>query len=572
MAKYFNKYEDFLNEDKEKREKNSQKRKEKRTAKRDSNKAKKAEKLQQEIEDATSKGKHKKADNAKKQLSKLGVDTEAENKTEVATDTDTDTDNDDTAVKDSTEGDENTEGEDEGEGEDVETKDTEERDINKETKDDFRKMTPKELNDRLGDWNSKYAQEFKFQNDMPKSPTKNLADLMTVVTPERKSGVSEGIHNLVKFFANKSFDSQDIEISGYTSTTGSDSYNASLSDRRAESALNAIEALMKEEGIETTINFSTVGHGEDKNHLIVINDTESSDDAKDVKVRESGLVSDDILETIKDNPEARQELNRRVTVNIANLPVIEQPKEVEVVKDKEVDDNVTVDKPEQPVPENIQFNYDSYILLKESELLLKQLSGEIKSWNENNDEEKIKTVFISAHTKKPTDSNPKQEKLQDDLLFVLSTNRAYTVKRYLQQHLGDEIANDIKFYLFPVSSNMKREKKVEIHFDFSKHMQEAKTTFESLSSQYGVESGERGYIGKTYTTNNTMRDVIIGNLTASTKDGQINKEIPLELWYTKGRFGIGQEKDFDKFKKKMEKTLSKGRFDLNIKDFIYNSK
>src|SRR5690606_5522619 len=112
--------------------------------------------------------------------------------------------------------------------------------------------------------------------------------------------------------------------------------------------------------------------------------------------------------------------------------------------------------------------------------------------------------------------------------------------------------------LFPVSSNMKREKKVEIHFDYSKHMQEAKSIFDNLGAQYNVEVGERGYTGKTYTTNDKMRDVIIGNLKASTVDGQVNKEIPLELWYSSGRFGLGQEKDFDDFKSKMKKTISKG--------------
>lgn len=553
MSSYFKKYEDFLNEDKENREKKKQERKDKRASK-------KAIKLENDLEKAKSKGNYKSVEKIKDKLSKI--------------DSDINTDNENNLDKENDDNTENTSDINKKDESDSETDDKKEIDINKETKDDFRKMTPEQLNNRLGDWNAKFSQEFKFKNNMPQTPSKNLSDLMNSISPERKSGVSSAIQNLVKFFSNKSFEGQDIEISGYTSTTATESYNASLSDRRAESVLNAIEELMKDEGIDTKINFSTVGHGEDKNYLIILNDTESSSDIKDIKLRDPNLVDNETLEKIKDNPDARQELNRRVLVKIANLPMQEKSIDiVEPVENTEGNDNkITVDKPEQPTPENIQFNYDSYILIKESEVLLKQLAGEIKSWNENNEDEIIDNIFISAHTKKPTDSNPKQEKIQDELLFVLSTNRAYTIKRYLQQEIGSDLADKIKFYLYPVSSNMKQEKKVVINFDFSKHMQEAKKIFSELSTQYNVENGERGYSGKNYTTNDKLRDVIIDNLKVSTKDGQVNKEIPLELWYTEGRFGLGQEVDLAKFKEKMQNTLSKGKYNFDIRDFVYNSK
>jgi outer membrane protein OmpA-like peptidoglycan-associated protein len=559
----FNKYDDFINEDKISRKKkklaNLQKDLEKAKSKKDT---KKQAKIEKEIEHLNEligalihtqkkvKGKEKannKPENTVTNNTEEKKEENAEEKKEDAENTATNN----TEEKKEENAEEKKEGSNGEAGGEV----------------DVKKMSKDELNAKLKEWNEKYSQEFKFKNDMPKTPASNSAELMNSLSDERKSAVQEGIDILVRFFSSPHFKGQTIEISGYTSSTGSDSYNLSLSDRRAESVMNSVETLLKEKKVDNDITFTTVGHGEDTNYLIILNDTTTDPPKVNTKIAK---ISKEVIAKITDSKEAKQELNRRVVIKLKGFPNEEVIGTVEPVEPTE--EVKTVEKPETPNPQNVEFNYDSYILTKESEQLLKNFASDVKKYNSSKEgDEKIKTLYISAHTKKPNEENKKNETRQKKLLAHLSTNRAYTVKRYLQIEIGEEISKDITFFSYPVSFNMGKEKKVEIHFDNSKHMQEAKKTFSNMANEYDIKEGKRGYGGGNYTTNDALRENIIYNIEGYSKAGTSSKKIPLELWYSSGRFGLGHEEGLDKFKDELKKIAKKSKYEMNIEDYIYKS-
>lgn len=561
---HFNKYDDFINENKEARKRRKAKKLEEEAlkAEKEGDKEKKEKllaKSAQKLKEADAiKQKNTPTEEPKKEEPKKeeGVDTETTeptDKKEEGTETGTETETDTT------------------DKEEVNKEKVSDEGTNGKKKDDFSKMSPEELNKRLTDWNKVYAQAFKFENDMPKKPTSNVADLINVISGSYKTLAKEGISNIVKFFKNPSFNEQDIEISGYTSTTGSDTYNKSLSDRRAESVLNAIKAQMKDTGVETKINFITIGHGEDKNHLMILNDTENGT-PDTIKKGNNVTISDDKLADIT-TPEKRQEVNRRVEIILKEFSPVKRDigEETPIVEPEKKKEKV-VEKPEAPNPEKLEFNLDSYILTKESEKLLESFASDVKKWNTNKEgDDKIKTIYISSHTQKVTDDDKKQEKIQDKFLAHLSNNRAYTVKRFLQIEIGEDISKDIAFFSYPVAFNMGREKKVEIHFDNSKHMQEAKNKFSEMAKKYDIKEGKRGYGGNNYTLNEAERYRVIFNLKDYAKKGRTGKTIPLELWYSSGRFGLGYEEDFDKFKEEMKKICEKSRFRMSAEDYVFKS-
>jgi outer membrane protein OmpA-like peptidoglycan-associated protein len=562
---HFNKYDDFLNEDKESKLRKKEERKRKQAEKKAerAKKAKekgndsKAERLNKEAEE-----KKAEAENLRKYANQQGSGTTTQDPKKVvdpkANQTDNNTANNtaNTQVSD-----------DEKKKLEAEKNKNVDKDLKDVSGDDIKKMSKQQLNNILQKWNNKYSQEFKFKNDMPKKPAKNLGELLNAVSTQRKSAVKDGIIYLAQILSNPAFSGQNIEISGYTSTTASASYNASLSDRRAESALNAVEGVMKEKGVDTDIAFSTVGHGEDTNYLIILNDTTTQQPPK-VNTKIATLTKD-VIEGITNSKEARQELNRRVIIKLKGFTIKEEigetPEDPEKPEKK-------VEKPELPNPENVNFNYDSYILTNDSQSLLESFASDIKKWNSaKKEDEKIKTIYISAHTKKPADLNKKQEKIQDELLAHLSTNRAYTVKRYIQTKIGDDIAKDITFYMYPVAHTMGKEKKVMIDFENSKHMQEAKSKFEDMAGQYDIKVSKRGYGGKNYTKNEALRDTIIYNLKGYSKVGKADKVIPLELWYSKGKFGLGFEEDFQDFKNEIEKIFKKSKYEMIPDDYVYKN-
>ncbi len=443
------------------------------------------------------------------------------------------------------------------------------KNTNQEVKDSDKKvesMSPEELNKKLSEWNSIYGQQFKFKNNMPNSVLKNVAELKNSLSNDRQVKAIEGLRKVVSFFKNSGFNNQKVEISGYTSTPATNQHNDSLSKRRAESVKNVIMSLMKDENITTNIEFITVGHGEDPKHLLIINDTES--DNKLNLSNRVGNKSDFNPDNFK-TPESRQEINRRVELKISNLPYLPIIPEIPKVEDK-VEDKVEepVAPPKTPKPSSIEFNYDSYILTQDSEDLLTSFTENLKKYI--NADNKVKEIYISSHTLKAEEDNPKEQELQAKNLFILSTNRAYTVKRYIQKELG-EIGDDITFYVYPVSFNMSVEKKVVIEFTKTPDMERAETVFTDLATKYDIPKNKYGYAGSNYAENDALRKSLLYNLKQLVNKNLVMKKIPLELWYKGKRFGLGYEKDLDQFKEKITNILAGSEKSKKPTDYIYTS-
>lgn len=440
----------------------------------------------------------------------------------------------------------------------------------------IKELSDDELINIISDWNKTYSIEIKFEHDLPKTTTNNLTEYLKQVKKGKEDFVKEGLEELVDILQHPSFNGVPIEISGYTSTTyrgtksQGDSYNQLLSQRRAESTLNAIKDIIKTKKVTIGAVLSSIGYGRQEDKLIIKNDTDIN--TKPIVNTKNGVLLQSVLDAIDKNAEARQEINRRVVINIkGNIrPVI-----IDNIKKVTDDSNNTkkednIEKPILPNPEDVQFNMDSYILTDESQALLEKFANDLKKWN-TTQKEKITTLYISSHTMKGIEKNKEQEILQEEMLAILSTNRAYTVKRFIINKIGNDVAKDIEFFLFPTSFTMIREKKVFIQFDNTKHMQEAKDKFDVLASKYNIKSGEKGYVSTNYVKNVAMRKSIIYNLEGYSRNGISKKCIPLELWYTKldNKYGLGFEEDFDKFKKQIQNIFDKSEYDMLPEDYIY---
>jgi hypothetical protein len=214
-------------------------------------------------------------------------------------------------------------------------------------------LSPEVLNNKLQQWNKKYSQSFKFKNGMPRTSTNDLEGLLNSIDDSNKENVKIAISKLAELLSNEEFNNQDVEISGYTSTTGNESTNKTISENRAESTLNAIKSLLKDKKIETKINFSFIGHGEDPNYLIILNDNNPTEEPK-VNTKIAKL-SPEIIEKIKDNVKARQSLNRRVLIKIKQFPTTEILKTPPIKKTTTTTTTTIEDEPKKTLP-NVTIN------------------------------------------------------------------------------------------------------------------------------------------------------------------------------------------------------------------------
>jgi hypothetical protein len=254
-----------------------------------------------------------------------------------------------------------------------------------------------------------------------------------------------------------------------------------------------------------------------------------------------------------------------ITLSILGLLSI-VPVTAYVINTHKQDINYTkvVDKPTKPKsldPLSILFNMDSFILTKESQASLQEYISEIKYWNLNNENDKIKDIYISVHCLFGTSSDSKYDKSKQKRmsLFILSTNRTKILKDFFASILADE---DIVYHLFPCAFLMSghAEKKAVISFELDQHMKEAKEASKKLCSEIEVNfDNDLGISSNMQIIDNTYQaDRIWGNLKDNVfKDGGRTREvIPIELTYDKleGVFGLDKnESERMKFKEKWRK-------------------
>ncbi len=449
---------------------------------------------------------------------------------------------------------------------------------------DISKLSGEKLQEILDKWNNAYSQDFKFLNNMPKQvKNENTIDELLVNIPEEyKIKVREGITKLVEFFKNKniadSFNGKELLIIGYTSTTASESYNQALSLRRAKIVANAIRNLLKQ--LNLNIKFKEEGMGENPDGLIVVNDQ----DLEPIQLgKNAPQLSDDILNILKNNKEERQKINRRVKITLPEFKFKEPIVKPEDIKPSEETKEVVVEKPELPEPENIKFNLNSFILTKESQSLLTTFCNELKSWNTSTKEEdaKIKTVYISAHTKLGKGDNKKEKEdseRQKHMLAILASNRGQYVKDFIKSKLGEENVKNLNFYVYPVAYTMGEEKKVVINFEKGEHMKKAEELFTELANTYKLPIKNNSLENlATYMENEPLLEILDKNIKASIKDGDNDKYVPLELWYDElsGYQGFKKYANYRKsFKDRFDKMIVKenkryGR-DYTLESFVYS--
>lgn len=425
------------------------------------------------------------------------------------------------------------------------------------TSGDVSNMNNNQLQEVLNRWNAKYSQSFKFINNMPKSVEEknNIQELITEILEDYKISVKDGIVSLCKAFANKNFEGKNIDISGFTSTPATDQYNMDLSIRRAKIVMNAIKWQLENTGINTKITFNAKGFGEQKEFLIIKNDN----DLEKLVIMDGVTIGENTLKELESSKEKRQALNRRVEISLPEFT----GKIVSKIEDRK-EQIVEVEKPKIPDAEKIQFNFDSYILTKESEAILNKFASNLKGYLEKKDE--IKDIFISAHTLKAEETNKQQENSQIKKLILLSCNRAFTVKNYIKKIIGKELADKMNYYVYPVAFSMGKEKKVVIEFENSVFMKDAKSKFENIADQMKLSKSEYGYDLHKYIINKPLRDGILYNLRQLIKITP-KPVIPLELWYGKdyGRFGLGYEEDLESFKNKVKDIIGNRK----VESFIY---
>jgi outer membrane protein OmpA-like peptidoglycan-associated protein len=357
------------------------------------------------------------------------------------------------------------------------------------------------------------------------------------------SSAIDGINELVTLLSNEIFKGKTLEIIGFTSTTGSDSYNKSLSLRRSRIVINSIKDLMDQKKIENynDITFKVQGYGEEKDRLIVVNDTSldtiqvgSNYDAENVKKK---------IEEVGDSKETRQELNRRVEVSLPNIkPKYKVKTKLEEKPEKEKE----VEKPLPPNPTEIEFNFNSYILREDSKNILQKFAKAVKTWNDQSEDDKIENIYMSAHTfvpRKKTDTNK-------EFHFILSANRASMVRRFLESQKID-VEMEIAPVGYEIPNDDGDDKRVEIRFEEDDTIKAAKVKFAELAGEFNASEVEGYYDNEANDVmkNSPLRKICLKNVEARREQ----KVIPPELWND----DLGQlEKDLDRFKNRVRKRTN----------------
>jgi outer membrane protein OmpA-like peptidoglycan-associated protein len=458
---------------------------------------------------------------------------------------------------------------------------------------DVKPMSDDELKNALVKWNTLYSQEFKFINDMPKSvkDTNTLDELKANIADEYKIKVDEGLKKFIEFLKNEKVSKSltALDIIGYTSTTGSPEYNKSLSERRAKIVSNAIQSMIAQAKLPIKLKINEKGEGENPDYLLIINDQ----DLTPLKLgKNAPQINPDDLKKLENSKEERQKLNRRVRITLPNLNLpLETPK---VIHDPEkLKDMPVVVKPETPEPKDLTFNWDSFILTKEGQSIIKIFCNDLKKYNDSvkEDDKKIKTFFISSHTMLGTGDgiNEREDrKNQEHMLAILSSNRAQFIKDTIKKELltlgvNKEFINSLNFTMYPTSYKMINDKRVFITFEKTEHMKKAEEIFKELSTTYKLPQ-VNGSLEDTekYLNNEPLLKSLEKNIKASIVDGDEGEDahwIPLELAYDEltGYNGFIKYDSFrkivqEKIKKLIAKENKNNNTEYKMEDFFYTPK
>lgn len=459
---------------------------------------------------------------------------------------------------------------------------------------DVKPIVPTELQTKLMEWNKLYSQSFKFKNDMPKNVGEKttLQELLSVIDERYVDSVNNGIKQMVELLKapdiTKYLTTNEIEIVGYTSTTGPkvnpEAYNQSLSLRRSKIVKNVIESellLAK----STPIQIITSGEGQNVDSLIIVND-------KDLKPIVLGKNAQSVLsaEFLADlnksqNVKDRQVLNRRVKITLPQFKA--QEPSVAVLPKKEViieKPKAEVKKPIIPEPSTIKFNFDSYILQKESQQAIFQLANGIKAYNESKPKDPIKDIYISVHTdRKQDNAKPEMRSLAN-----ICGNRVDNIKNILNQVIAD---TNLNIHMYPVAWMMnneadKEKKKAVISFEKNEHMIKAEEVSNKFCNKYDIDfDNVKGAMIESIIDDKIGIKLIFEKINSHMNAGyygdkdRVLKLIPLELWYDSvdgfDYFGLGLYKNIrDEFKNDCKKIFEKHNYqnpEIAAKKFVYTA-
>ncbi|MBK0401805.1 hypothetical protein I5M27_02345 [Adhaeribacter sp. BT258] len=200
-------------------------------------------------------------------------------------------------------------------------------------------------------------------------------------------------------------------------------------------------------------------------------------------------------------------------------------------------------------PNSLVYLSNSYYLNKGSYANITKLAESISAFNDSNPADRITDIYIIAHAHKGLESDSEQSRKQDNILFLLTLNRAVMVKTILANK-----TKDIKFHLIPVGTKIPvgttaaENSRTEIFYEANSEVNNARTVFSTLAGHYKVANENGEYVGENIVKNDLLRAVVLSNLRSYFDANRKGQFIPIELW--DANFGQA-EKDLDKFKKEL---------------------
>jgi outer membrane protein OmpA-like peptidoglycan-associated protein len=406
---------------------------------------------------------------------------------------------------------------------------------------------------KLDEWNKKYSQAFKFENDMPKD-IKNLSPNGTVVSYLIQDVIS-GLKNMVEILNNNpEFIGKEVQIKGHTSTPATNDYNKSLSDKRCQYVANNLmtnkdlknKCVIKKvgEAIDATkINLIIVPMGESE--PIIVNDTAEIKDVNELKSSkdyESSLKS--IIQQLGDkskdlisNLDFRHSFNRRVEITLPKFSPV--PPEIFIPDEL----------PKITLPSlTVKFNPNSYIFQNKSNSDIDKYINDVNEYNKKNTT-KITNIYIDINISLAIEDDiSEQKKMQRKLLFIIVCNRGFKLKQKLSG-----IANvNIEFFPYINNTiingsayNVNSNDMCNIVYNINDLKN--KNQFKDDLATNGIENIQVGKDGEcvmeNIINNDLLKQVLLQNLQSYKNDNRVpTKEeanIPIELWNT--TYGDGKE-------------------------------
>lgn len=397
------------------------------------------------------------------------------------------------------------------------------------------------LQGKLKQWVEKYSQAFKFLNDKPiaTEASKNIkgqyAMLVNVIVAENRQLIKEAITSIIDILSNLKFKGYDVQIIGHTSTSGPKGrekvYNQALSERRAGIVRNAIlENAQETKKSLAHIKFTTLGKG--LTDPIILND-QTLDPLK-VKSMDGNL-SEPLLASLLKSKEERQKINRRVIITLPNYkePVPEVKAQVPVKSQ---------DAPQKLDTSDITFNPDSYFLTERGKSILDKVVEHVVSRAAG--AYRVKDIYVSAHTEIMSGGDKRES-----MMYILSLNRAYSVKFYLEKKLKEKNNKEPLNYIMygcgsklPLNkgdvSGFDDEKRVQLTFDTD--LPNAKEVYNQMQEKFNLKAQNSIIANKkmeetiiedvnVYFADDSLRQDMITKAKRGEGESYLNK-IPRELW------------------------------------------